>query len=76
MRSSIGAAEILIVLVLALVVLGPGRLPEAGRGIGRGLREFKDNVNGQADEKGRRRGGRSRTGELTTIALPRARAVS
>lgn len=41
---SIGPMELIIVLVIALVVLGPKRLPEAGRGIGRGLREFKDAI--------------------------------
>jgi sec-independent protein translocase protein TatA len=38
--------ELIIVLVIALIVLGPKRLPEAGRSIGRGLREFKDSISG------------------------------
>ena len=38
---SIGPTEIVIVLVLALLVFGPGRLPQMGRSLGRGLREFK-----------------------------------
>jgi sec-independent protein translocase protein TatA len=38
--------ELIVVLVLALVVLGPKRLPEAGRSLGKGLREFKDSISG------------------------------
>ncbi len=38
---SIGAAEILVVLVVALLVLGPSRLPEAARSLGRALGEFR-----------------------------------
>jgi sec-independent protein translocase protein TatA len=38
--------ELLLVLAIALIVLGPKRLPEAGRALGRGLREFKDSVSG------------------------------
>jgi len=36
------------VLVIALIVLGPKRLPEVGRSIGNGMREFKDSLNGDA----------------------------
>lgn len=43
---SIGPLEIAIVLVIALVVLGPKKLPEAGRSLGQGLREFKTSVTG------------------------------
>ncbi len=42
----IGPLEIVLVLVVALIVLGPKRLPEAGRSIGRGMREFKDSITG------------------------------
>jgi sec-independent protein translocase protein TatA len=38
--------ELIIVLAIALIVLGPKRLPEAGRALGKGLREFKDSVSG------------------------------
>jgi sec-independent protein translocase protein TatA len=44
---SIGPMELIIVLVIALVVLGPKRLPGAGRSLGRGLREFKDGIAGE-----------------------------
>jgi sec-independent protein translocase protein TatA len=40
----IGPMEIVVVLIIALVVLGPKRLPEAGRSVGRGLREFKSSL--------------------------------
>jgi sec-independent protein translocase protein TatA len=33
--------ELLVVLVIALIVLGPKKLPEVGRSIGKGMREFK-----------------------------------
>ncbi len=45
----IGPLEIGIILVIALLVLGPKRLPDAGRSLGRGLREFKDSVTGGND---------------------------
>jgi TatA/E family protein of Tat protein translocase len=42
---SIGPQEILIVLVIALVVLGPKKLPEMARSLGKGVREFKEGIN-------------------------------
>jgi sec-independent protein translocase protein TatA len=42
--TQIGPMEVVLVLVIALVVLGPKRLPEAGRSMGRGLREFRDSL--------------------------------
>jgi sec-independent protein translocase protein TatA len=43
----IGPLELIVVLAIALIVLGPKRLPDAGRALGRGLREFKDSVGGR-----------------------------
>ena len=51
MPFSVGPMELVIVLVIALIILGPKRLPEAGRAIGKGMREFKDSIAGpSADE--------------------------
>ena len=41
---SIGPMELVIVLVIALVILGPKRLPAAGRSLGQGIRQFKDGI--------------------------------
>lgn len=41
---NVGPMELAIVAVIALLVLGPKRLPEAGRSLGRGMREFKDSL--------------------------------
>ena len=44
----IGPTELIIVLVIALIILGPKRLPEVGRSIGHGMREFKDSISGDS----------------------------
>lgn len=46
MMPSIGPMEILIVAIIALLVLGPKRLPDAGRSLGRGIKEFKGAITG------------------------------
>jgi sec-independent protein translocase protein TatA len=40
--------ELIIVLVIALIVIGPKRLPEVGKSLGRGMREFKDSLSGDS----------------------------
>ena len=47
---NIGPMELAIVFVIALLILGPKRLPDAGRSLGQGLREFKDGLKKQTDE--------------------------
>jgi sec-independent protein translocase protein TatA len=42
----IGFPEMLVILVIALVVLGPKKLPEAGKSLGKGMREFKHSLSG------------------------------
>jgi len=46
----IGPTEIIILLVVALLIFGPKRLPEMGRSIGKGMREFKNSVSGKDDD--------------------------
>lgn len=41
----LGAPELLLILVITLVVFGPGKLPSIGGALGKSLREFKDEVN-------------------------------
>ena len=43
---NLGPAELIIVLVIALLILGPKRLPSAGASLGRGIREFKEGITG------------------------------
>ena len=49
MPFNIGFPELIIVLVIALIVLGPKKLPDFGRSLGNGLREFKDSIGGGSD---------------------------
>lgn len=46
MLQSIGIPGLIIILVIALVIFGPSKLPELGRAFGRTLREFKDSTKG------------------------------
>jgi sec-independent protein translocase protein TatA len=51
---NIGPMEIVVVLIIALVVFGPKRLPELGKSLGRGIQEFKGTIGGEksdADEQ-------------------------
>jgi sec-independent protein translocase protein TatA len=47
----IGIWEILILLLVVLLVFGPKRLPEMGRSLGKGMREFKDSISGRDDDR-------------------------
>lgn len=48
---NVGAPELIIILVIALLVLGPKKLPEVGRSVGRGMREFKDSLAGNEPDE-------------------------
>jgi sec-independent protein translocase protein TatA len=50
MPFNVGPLELVIVLVIALVILGPKRLPEVGKSIGNGMREFKDAISGDSKD--------------------------
>jgi len=51
MPGNIGWQGVLIILLVLLVIFGPKRLPEMGRSLGRGIREFKDSITGNDDEE-------------------------
>lgn len=48
---NVGPLELAIVLIIALVVFGPKRLPELGRSLGRGIREFRGSVSGDSHDE-------------------------
>jgi sec-independent protein translocase protein TatA len=50
MPFQVGPLELVVVLAIALIVLGPKKLPEVGRSLGRGMREFKDSLSGEHEE--------------------------
>lgn len=47
MPLGIGATELIIVLVIVLIIFGPKKLPQLGRSLGGGLREFRNSVSGK-----------------------------
>jgi sec-independent protein translocase protein TatA len=49
--SSFGPTELIIVLVIVLLIFGPKRLPGLGRSLGSGMREFKDSITGNKDDR-------------------------
>jgi sec-independent protein translocase protein TatA len=49
---NVGPMELIILVVILLLVFGSRRLPEMGRSVGKGMREFKDAVTGKDDEPG------------------------
>ncbi len=80
MFGSIGPQEILIVLVIALIVLGPTKLPEMARSLGKGVKEFKEGINDDdtvdvsADEEDEEEPVSARVHELPPADLPPADA--
>ena len=51
MPFNVGFPELIVVLVIALIVLGPKKLPDFGRSLGNGIREFKDSISGGSDRR-------------------------
>ena len=67
---NIGPLEIIIVLIIVLIIFGPKRLPDLGRSLGRGMREFKDSVTGK-DRDELPAGERAEEREPTVASTPR-----
>jgi sec-independent protein translocase protein TatA len=51
MPFQVGPLELVVVLAVALIVLGPKKLPEVGRSLGRGMREFRSSLSGEHEEQ-------------------------
>src|SRR5262249_36836010 len=47
---NVGPLEIAVVLIIVLIIFGPKRLPELGKSMGHGIREFKDSISGEKDK--------------------------
>jgi sec-independent protein translocase protein TatA len=47
---NVGPLELAVVVIIALIVFGPKRLPELGRSMGKGIREFRSSISGNDDE--------------------------
>jgi sec-independent protein translocase protein TatA len=47
---NVGPLEIAVVLVIVLIIFGPKRLPELGKSMGHGIREFKNSISGESDK--------------------------
>lgn len=48
--SAPGPLELMVILAVALIFLGPSRLPDAARSVGRGMREFRESLSGLGDD--------------------------
>ena len=47
MFGSLGVPELLIILLIVIIIFGANKLPQLGKGLGQGLRNFKDSVKGE-----------------------------
>ncbi|HEV8098275.1 MAG TPA: twin-arginine translocase TatA/TatE family subunit [Gaiellaceae bacterium] len=51
MLPEVGITGLIVILIVALLVFGPKRLPEIGRSLGKGMREFKDSITSSSDDE-------------------------
>lgn len=81
---NIGPMELAIVLIIALVIFGPKKLPELGSSLGRGLREFKSSISTDAqddersdsEERARALPERTEAAGVSTTAAARAETAA
>ena len=66
MMPNVGPLEIILVLIVALVVFGPKKLPDLGHSLGKGIREFKGSVTGETDEAAQVEPARTESRPVTT----------
>lgn len=53
MPFNVGPMELIVVLAIALIVLGPKKLPEVGKSLGKGMREFKHSLSSMSGDEDR-----------------------
>lgn len=51
MLGNLGMSELIVILIIALIIFGPGKLPEVGKAIGRGVRNFKKAISGDSENE-------------------------
>jgi sec-independent protein translocase protein TatA len=66
--------QIAIVLVIALLVFGPKRLPDLGRSLGSGMKEFKDSITGDDQESQRAKNAREHDAQVDAEVVGETRA--
>jgi sec-independent protein translocase protein TatA len=76
MMPNVGPLEIILVLIVALVVFGPKKLPDLGHSLGKGIREFKGSVTGESDEPAQVEPARTESRPVTTHRVEDATPVS
>ena len=74
--SAPGPFEMMVILVVALLVLGPQRLPEVARSVGKGMRELKDSLQGIGEDDDDRYASDELEEELEEDERPKARPVT
>jgi sec-independent protein translocase protein TatA len=47
---NVGPLELAVVVIFALIIFGPKRLPELGKSMGKGIREFRSSISGESDD--------------------------
>ncbi|WP_019586848.1 Sec-independent protein translocase subunit TatA/TatB [Deinococcus apachensis] len=70
---NIGVPELLVILIVALIVFGPRKLPELGKSLGQGLREFRKSTSTVTDDL--RRGLDTPAQDVPVAAIPAVQAV-
>lgn len=61
---NLGMPELILILIIALVVFGPGKLPEVGKAVGRGIQEFRRATSGELNGEPK---AEPQTGEKTQV---------
>ena len=60
----IGMPELIIILVIIFVIFGAGKLPEIGKGLGKGIKNFKNSLSGKDDPDETSSGNKDKNNEL------------